>query len=167
MLIGCGSMVGLLLFVVCGLLAWLVSAGTPADRLARLKALPVYPGASSVKIEEKQAALPAPGSDVVTMLSGVLTFETQASAEEVVQFYDGELKKAGWQPAGRQSDGGGGLYGKLDGSFEGIAFTGAQGNFPWFRIKRSQVPLWVSVSATTLYRDNNKWSDVSIELTQP
>ena len=167
MLIGCGSVVGLFLFVVCALMAWLVWAGAPADRLARLKALPVYPRASKVKIEEKQAPLPAPGSDVVTMPSGVLTFETQASPEDIIQFYDSELKNEGWQPAGRQSDGGGGLYGNVDGSFEGIDFTGMEGGFPWFRIKRSQTPLWVSVSATTVYHDNNTWSHVSIEMTQP
>jgi len=102
------------------------------------------------------------------MQSAVLTFETHAVADNVLQFYDSELKKEGWQPAGSESDGGGGPYMKRDDSFEGITFTGGEGGgFPWFRIKRSQARLWVSVRVMTVYRNDNKWSHVSIEMMQP
>jgi hypothetical protein len=165
--VGCGAAVALAI-VIGVMAAWLVWAEGPVDTLARVRALPVYPGASSVKVEQKPVNLTVSGVTIEAQQGGVLTFETWAEPEDVFAFYDSELKIEGWQSAGRQSDGGGGQYMKREGSFEGIELAGTQDTgFPWLRIKRNQALLWLRVEVSTAYVNGNRRSDVSVGLAQP
>jgi hypothetical protein len=165
---GFGLAAGLAVLAVCGVVGWMALAGGPVDGLERVRSLPLYPGASSVAVEERPVTITAAGSPVGVVNGAAMTFETQAEADEVFAFYDDVLKRGGWQAAGRQSDGGGGQYMKREGSFQGIEFTGGSGGgFPWVRIKRSQALLWVQVEISTVERDDGKWSEVAVETMQP
>ena len=168
--VGCGLAAGVLAVVICVMAAWVwvVWAERPVDALARVRALPVYPGALSVRVEQKPVNLTVSGVAIEAQQGGVLTFETRAAPEDVFAFYDRELKSVGWQPAGRQSDGGGGQYMKREGSFEGIEFAGTQdAGFPWLRVERNQALLWLRVEVSTAFVNGNKRSDVSVGLAQP
>jgi hypothetical protein len=164
----CGLAAVALLLVIGVIAAWLIWAERPVDTLARVRALPVYPGASSAKVEQKPVNLTVSGVAIEAQQGGVLTFETWAEPEDVFAYYDSKLKSAGWQPAGRQSDGGGGQYMKREGSFEGIDLAGTRDSgFPWLRMKRNQALLWLRVDISTAYVNGNKRSAVSVGLAQP
>jgi hypothetical protein len=166
--VGCGLAAGALSLVTCAVTGWLILTEWPVDTLARVRALPVYPGATSVQVEQKPVNLAVLGAAVEARQGGVLTFETWAEPEDVFAFYDSKLKGAGWESAGRQSDGGGGQYMKRQGSFEGIEFAGTQDSgVPWLQVKRNQALLWLRVDVSTAYVNGNKRSTVSVGLAQP
>jgi hypothetical protein len=160
--IGCGLAAALLALVVCSVAAVLALAGRPVDELARVKALPVYPGASDVQVKPEHAD---------TGNAGVLSFETGASVEDMFAYYDPALRQAGWQPVVGESDGGTGMYTRPEGSFQGIEFTGGSGGpgggFPWFQVKTNQTPVWIHVAVSQLYHDGREWTHVAVELTEP
>jgi hypothetical protein len=159
---GCGLLAGLLALAVAGVVVWLASATVPADKLARVKALPVYPGASNVQAQMEQT----PDGQ-----TGVLSFDTPASMDDMFAFYDPALRSAGWQKVVGESDGGTGLYTEPEGSFEGIEFTGGSASsdtgFPWFRLDRNRTPLWLHIDVSQLDHNGSPWTRVAVELTQP
>jgi hypothetical protein len=155
-------LIALSALAVGGVVAWSAWMAMPADKLARLNALPVYPGASSVQRQMQQKA-----SGPV----GVLTFETGASIDDMFAFYDPALKAAGWQTVVGESDGGTGMYTQPEGSFQGVEFTGgfgaADSGFPWFRIDRNRAPLWLHIDVSQVNHSGQEWTHVAVELTQP
>ena len=165
---GCGLATAALVLVICSVAAWFILSERPVDVLARVRALPVFPGASSVRVEQKPVNLTVSGVAIEAERGGVLTFQTWAEPEDVYSFYDDHLKSDGWQSAGRQSDGGGGQYMKREGSFQGIELIGTQSaGFPWLQVKRNQALLWLRVDVSTTNVNGNRRSDVSVGLAQP
>jgi hypothetical protein len=162
LVIGCGLVAALAAFAVCSVAAALAWVARPTDDLARVRALPVYPGASAVQVQEQPAA---------SGKAGVLSFETGASVEDMFAYYDPALRQAGWQPVIGESDGGTGMYARPEGSFEGIEFTGGSGRpdggFPWFHVKTNQTPMWLHIAVSPLYHNGQEWTHVAVELTQP
>jgi hypothetical protein len=160
--IGCSLVAGLLILIVGGLAAWSAWMAKPVDKLARVRALPVYPGASSVQVQMEQRA----DGPV-----GVLSFETGASIDDMFAYYDPALTAAGWQKVVGESDGGTGLYTQPEGSFQGIELTAGSGaadsGFPWFRIDRNRAPLWLHLGVSQVYHGGQAWTHVDVELTQP
>jgi len=152
----------LLALAVCGVAAVLLWAARPLDDLARVRALPVYPGASTVQVHQESSA---------TGKAGVLSFETGVSVEDMFAYYDPALRQAGWQPVIGESDGGTGMYTRAEGSFEGIEFTGGSGGsgsgFPWFQVKTNQTPMWLHIDVSQLNHDGREWTHVAVELTHP
>ena len=122
-----------------------------------LRAIPMYPGAHDVDYRS------APGSpqDYRHTDWARMEYSVQDAVSRVITFYDDTLRRDGWEGLPREGDSF--WLGRTEYPFEGIWFGGPA---PWIHARQGYAFYRVSVSADDRWSDGQRWTRVSISLSQ-